>query len=380
MAEQTAGPSTIPVIKISAHGQGFSEEDSASSSSASPTLTALETPTALEPLLSEPPTPEPTQTTNEIPLMLSRKEEDEQIPISPPKPNLPGGSGGGASAHGTTLPRTESGAPVSLKRNKAPSKGTKNAQGTQFDEQAPWYGVVVDYAPPQKEQAVMFPAKMVYSSPNIPYNNESWAFQRATGYSDYIGSGFVFINVNGEKKRKNVKDNTYVFIVLEGVVEVLIHQTSYAVSTGGVFVVPRGLAFYSIANTQSDTCAGNFYTIRNISEKEAKLFFTQTRKPESETTVDTSDVNRPSSKSFILADWLLQHVVARLLRLRVKAFDWYWKNLAKYRHLLTTRRLYFLFFILGLMVRRLPFVGSPPILNIQLVRLTSGGPRQGMSR
>ncbi|KAG6885874.1 hypothetical protein C0993_008393 [Termitomyces sp. T159_Od127] len=171
---------------------------------------------------------------------------------------------------------------------------------------------------------------MVYSSPNIPYNDEGWAFQRAKGYSDYIGSGFVFLNVHGEKRKRNVKDNTYIFVVMEGAVEVLIHQTSYAVSAGGVFIVPRG----------------NFYTIRNISAKEAKLFFAQTRNPEPETTVDTKGTNRPTSKTFLLAEWFIKHLVTYLIRFRSKAFDWYWNNLA----------------------RRLPFIGSPPILNIQLVR------------
>ncbi|KAG6855364.1 hypothetical protein H0H87_004309 [Tephrocybe sp. NHM501043] len=343
MAEPTAGPSNIPVITISTHNQSSPEEDSASSSCASPTLTALETPTSLEP---EPQALEPSQT-SEIPAEESGQEQEKTHIV----PSLsPGGS---TSEHGTMPPRTESGAPVSLKRSKTPSKGKKSVQNAQSVENAPWHGVVVDYAP-QKEQA--------------------WAFQRATGYSDYIGSGFVFINVNGEKKRKNVKDNTYVFIVLEGAVEVLIHQTSYAVSTGGVFVVPRGLTHVSfrpkISKLMLVLCIfplGNFYTIRNISEKEAKLFFTQTRKPDS-ATVDTGSVNRPSSKSFILADWLLQHIAAYILRLRVKTFEWYWKNLARYRHHFTTRRLYFLFFALGLMVRRLPFIGSPPILNIQLIR------------
>ena len=114
---------------------------------------------------------------------------------------------------------------------------------------------------------------------------------------------------------------------------------------------------------------GNFYTIRNISEKEAKLFFTQTRKPEPDMTVDTKGVNRPTSKTFLLAEWILKHLVTHFLRLRSKAFDWYWHNLARYQHHFTTRRLYLFFFVLGLMIRRLPFIGSPPILNFQFVRL-----------
>ncbi|KAG6811434.1 hypothetical protein H0H92_007395 [Tricholoma furcatifolium] len=329
MAEQTAGPSTIPVITLSTPNSEPPEDDSSSSSCDSPTVTALETPTSLEAPLSELLPLESTQS-NEI---LSAPSE-QQVP---PKPGPTG-----VGINGVSLPRTQPGAPVTLKVS---SKTTK----TKDDAHQPWHGVVVDYAP-QKEQVVVFPAKMSYSSPNIPYNNDGWAFQRTLGYSDHVASGFVYLNVNGEKRRKNVKDNTYVFIVLEGAVEVLIHQTSYAVSAGGVFAVPRG----------------NYYSIRNISEKEAKVFFTQTRKV-LEPTVEA--ICRPSSKSFMVADWLLQHILAYFFRFRARAYDWYWLTLTRYRHHFTPRRLYFLFFVLGLMIRRLPFIGSPPILNIQLIRL-----------
>jgi hypothetical protein len=67
--------------------------------------------------------------------------------------------------------------------------------------------------------------------------------------------------------------------------------------------------------------------------------------------------------------WLLQHLVAYIWRLRDRMQAWYKKNLAKYERFATTRRLYLLFFVLGLMVRRLPFVGSPPLINIQVVRV-----------
>ncbi|KNZ81993.1 hypothetical protein J132_09316 [Termitomyces sp. J132] len=233
MAEQIAGPSTVPAVPVSTpiHIQSISKEDS--SSSPSPTLTALETPASHEPIPSELETAESTQA-DELPTVTAAQQP--QTPISSPKPSPQDRNSGSA----TIPPRTQPGIPVSLKRDKATvsTKATKSVQSNQSDEHTPWHGVVVDYAP-QKEQAVIFPAKMVYSSPNIPYNNEGWAFQRAMGYSDYIGSGYVFINVHGEKRKRNVKDNTYVFIVLEGAVEVLIHQTSYAVSAGGVFVVPR---------------------------------------------------------------------------------------------------------------------------------------------
>ncbi|KAG6819165.1 hypothetical protein H0H93_014726 [Arthromyces matolae] len=201
MSDQTAaaGPSTIPIITISTEKLPPSEsEDSSSVSSAmSPTLTALETPTTLEHPLSQLETLE-----QELAAFAQKKQAGN--PTVSQEPTIQDA----VERIDATPPRTQSGVPNPLKRsNKTPAKAQqdeKSIQDTSNGEIQPWHGVVVDYSPPQKEQA-----KMVYSSPNIPYNNEAWAFQRATGYSDYIGSGFVFINVNGEKRRKNVKDNTY---------------------------------------------------------------------------------------------------------------------------------------------------------------------------
>jgi hypothetical protein len=71
----------------------------------------------------------------------------------------------------------------------------------------------------------------------------------------------------------------------------------------------------------------------------------------------------------MLGMWLLQRLVAHIWRLHDRILAWYKKNLAKYERFATRRRLYLLFFVLGLMVRRLPFIGSPPLINIQFVRV-----------
>ncbi|KAG5639050.1 hypothetical protein DXG03_003849 [Asterophora parasitica] len=51
------------------------------------------------------------------------------------------------------------------------------------------------------------------------------------------------------------------FYVIEGAVNLKVHETSLVLATGAMFLVPRG----------------NVYFIENISERDAKLFFAQAR-------------------------------------------------------------------------------------------------------
>lgn len=120
---------------------------------------------------------------------------------------------------------------------------------------------------------------------------------------------------------------------------------------------------------------GNNYSIKNISKGDAKLFFCQARKMrEGEDLIQgrilsSSQFDRPTSKAFMLATWILQRLIARFIRLRYTGFAWYRKNLSQYERFATGRRLYFLCFLLGLALRRLPFIGSPPLINIQFVQV-----------
>ncbi|KAG5650631.1 hypothetical protein H0H81_011544 [Sphagnurus paluster] len=333
MAETPAGPSTIPVITVSNHNMQASKEDTLSPSSSASSLTkAQSTPLPKEPTEQGAGAASPTQ----------------DSPVKPKRSNV-------------SPPRTESGAPDSLKRSSLRHEST-NPPPLPVDDQTPWYGTVVDYGVQRQEisRVVVFPSKMVYAPPNIPYRknptNKTWTFQKTLADADFLCSGFLFIQVNGEKETKHVHDNSYVFLVIEGAVEATIHHTSYAISTGGVFLVPRG----------------NTYSIRNICDKDAKLIFTQARRvrgQEDHLGSGAPTTALPSSKSLILIDWLLQRAMVHFVRLRTRAFAWYWRHLARYRHWASGRRLYFLCFLLGLMIRRLPFIGSPPILNLQLIRV-----------
>ena len=66
--------------------------------------------------------------------------------------------------------------------------------------------------------------------------------------------------------------------MIQGAVSVFIHETNFIITTGGMFLVPRGLyapAFPVV--TKLIVTSGNMYYIQNIAEREAKLFFTQAR-------------------------------------------------------------------------------------------------------
>lgn len=128
---------------------------------------------------------------------------------------------------------------------------------------------------------IAFTSKMV--SPKPAANNE-FAFQKIFGDGEFIAAGQLLIPVGGKKPSKGTKDNTYVrqdslvfktnlqliveqvFFVIEGAVSLKIHRTSFIVATGGMFLIPRG----------------NNYYIENVSQRSAKLFFTQARKVNAE--------------------------------------------------------------------------------------------------
>ncbi|KAJ7453078.1 Mif2/CENP-C like-domain-containing protein [Mycena latifolia] len=106
---------------------------------------------------------------------------------------------------------------------------------------------------------IAFPAKMFNPTPAA--NNE-WAFQKVFNDPDFVAAGQLLIPPHGRKPSKQTKDNTFIFFVIEGAVNLKIYETSLVVASGGMFMVPRG----------------NTYFIENIADRDAKLFFTQARK------------------------------------------------------------------------------------------------------
>ncbi|KAJ7766613.1 Mif2/CENP-C like-domain-containing protein [Mycena metata] len=106
---------------------------------------------------------------------------------------------------------------------------------------------------------IAFTAKMF--SP-VPAANNEWFFQKIFGDGDFIAAGQIVIPPKGRKPSKPSKDNTFIFYVIEGAVNLKVCETSVIVASGGMFMIPRG----------------NTYFIENIADRDAKLFFTQARK------------------------------------------------------------------------------------------------------
>lgn len=89
------------------------------------------------------------------------------------------------------------------------------------------------------------------------------AYSLATLYdynSVYCAGGIINIRANGSKPLKPSKQNSYIFYVISGKVQVNVSDTVFKLRKGGSFEVPRG----------------NYYSITNIDgEQDARLFFVQ---------------------------------------------------------------------------------------------------------
>ncbi|KAJ6622951.1 Mif2/CENP-C like-domain-containing protein [Mycena sp. CBHHK59/15] len=129
-----------------------------------------------------------------------------------------------------------------------------------WDDDTETQAVVKDYRTGlDVTRRIAFTAKMF--SPVGAANNE-WFFQKIFGDGDFMAAGQMVIPPQGRKPSKGTKDNTYIFLVIEGAVNLKVYETSVIVASGGMFMVPRG----------------NTYFIENIADRDAKLFFTQARK------------------------------------------------------------------------------------------------------
>ncbi|KAJ7264854.1 Mif2/CENP-C like-domain-containing protein [Mycena haematopus] len=106
---------------------------------------------------------------------------------------------------------------------------------------------------------IAFTARMF--TPVAAANNE-WFFQKIFGDGDFIAAGQIVIPPKGRKPGKPSKDNTFIFLVIQGAVNLKVYETSLIIASGGMFMIPRG----------------NTYFIENIADRDAKLFFTQARK------------------------------------------------------------------------------------------------------
>ncbi|KAI6045641.1 Mif2/CENP-C like-domain-containing protein [Pisolithus marmoratus] len=128
-----------------------------------------------------------------------------------------------------------------------------------WDEKTSADGVVLDFLTREPVKRRVIQTARMFEPRSAA--NSNWFFQKIFGEGDFIAAGEMRIPPRGEKPSKSSKDNAYVFYVVEGAVSVAIHESTYIVSSGGMFLVPRG----------------NTYCIHNICQRDVKLFFTQAR-------------------------------------------------------------------------------------------------------
>ncbi|OAX41543.1 hypothetical protein K503DRAFT_767558 [Rhizopogon vinicolor AM-OR11-026] len=160
------------------------------------------------------------------------------------------------------------------KRKRAGSERAKSSNPQSYDPEKGWddntpeNGVVIDWVTQEPvSRRIVYTAKKV--DPKAAAGGE-WFFQKVFGEGDYIAGGILRIPPTGRKPSKGTKDNTYVFYVIEGAVAAVIHGTQYTVATGGMFIVPRG----------------NTYYIENVSDRDARIFFTQARQMRPDEDID----------------------------------------------------------------------------------------------
>ncbi|RDB22217.1 hypothetical protein Hypma_010701 [Hypsizygus marmoreus] len=305
--------------------------------------------------------PTPPHSDSRPPLVVLDDRRSSVVVVDGPSNGSASQTGTGARGPGGSVPHSSS-----LKRRKQAKDVEASLDSPRPPDSTERYGTVVEYGsePEECSRALIFPSKSSYTPQNIPFQrnkNKNWTFQKIFGEADFFASGFLYMQPHSEKEVKSVMDNAYVFLVLEGAIEAKIHKSTYVLSSGGAFQVPRG----------------NTYSIKNISNSNAKLFFAQARKPllivDSDSLPGERHVpfnRRPTTKAAMLLHWFFQRLITRLLQLRVTVLTWYRRHLSEFERYFMGRRLYFICFVLGLMIRRLPFIGSPPLLNIQIIRVS----------
>ncbi|KAJ7102397.1 Mif2/CENP-C like-domain-containing protein [Mycena belliarum] len=152
-----------------------------------------------------------------------------------------------------------------------------------WDDETDPDAVVMDFrtGEPYKRR-VAFTAKMF--KPTAAAGG-AWFFEKIFGDGDFMAAGQLVIPPQGQKPPKGTKDNTYIFFVVQGAVNVVVGETNAVVASGGMFMVPRG----------------NSYFIQNIADRDAKIFFTQARKMREEDEDEHTSPPAPRAVSVAMA-------------------------------------------------------------------------------
>ncbi|KAF9090656.1 hypothetical protein BGX23_005829 [Mortierella sp. AD031] len=108
-----------------------------------------------------------------------------------------------------------------------------------------------------------------------------YQFHRGLEDADSVVSGTMRIKPDGRKPVNSGSNSSMVFYVIQGLVQVNVHESQFVLSTGGRFLVPRG----------------NTYSIVNLSSKESTLFFVQTKAQSPNTAETVATASKASAAS-----------------------------------------------------------------------------------
>lgn len=252
--------------------------------------------------------------------------------------------------------------PPKTTRRKSKFSSSSSIQG--WDVNTPTDGNVMDFRTEQLvSRRVTHTEKLITQSLRVAYEGK-WSFCKVFGDGTFLASGYIHLLPGGRKSAKSVKDNTYIFHVIEGAVNVKIHDTAYIVAQGGSFMVPRG----------------NVYFVENICETTAKLVFVQAREVTAGEQDDPLRLVRgqpppkllpalPKSKLFVLAGWVIERLFKRFIKYRKVILTWYLKTAMQVGSHVKGPRAYLAFFVLGFLFRSLgPSRSLLPRVNVQVIR------------
>jgi centromere protein C len=129
-------------------------------------------------------------------------------------------------------------------------------------------------------------------------------FRYAKVFSEgFIGAGVVDLPPGAIKRLKNSRKVFMIFFVHAGRVQVTVQETSFRISKGGIFIVPRCKFLFALIYSRvyvylADWCfSDNEYTIENDYDQPARIFFAQGQEmpvnppPEQEAAEDDEDVD-----------------------------------------------------------------------------------------
>lgn len=135
---------------------------------------------------------------------------------------------------------------------------SSDESGQEGDAEGKVEGLVFEY-PDMNENSTRVLAWAPDTAEFKDIKNATYSLATLYDYnSEYCAGGIIDIKVQGSKPLKPSKQNSYIFYVISGRVEVNISDNVFTLRKGGSFEVPRG-NFYSITNVHPDLNAKLFF-------------------------------------------------------------------------------------------------------------------------